>query len=108
MLVQSTDRGYCVVFLGKVLTLTVPLWYRQTVSQGQTDKKCWEVTCIRLASRPGGVSEYAWLLHAKEAPVYLATKLRLKRLLLYFYIILILKMNLINSPGVFLMKLIHP
>ena len=56
----SPGRGHYVVFLGKILTLTVPLsvprsikGYRQIVGENLTN--CGGMTCDGLASRPGGV-----------------------------------------------------
>ena len=54
---SSPGRGHCVVFLGKTLTLIVPL---STQVYKWVPANCWgnltncgEVTCNGLASRPG-------------------------------------------------------
>ena len=55
----SSGRGHCVVFLGKTLTLTVPLstqeykWVPANSWGNLTN--CWGVPCDGLASRPEGV-----------------------------------------------------
>ena len=49
---SSTDRGQCVVSLGKALTLTVPLLHPGVL---ELATKCWGVTCDGLASHPGEV-----------------------------------------------------
>ena len=56
---SSPDRGRCVVFVGKTLTLTVTLstqeykWVMANCWGNLTN--CGEVTCDGLASPPGGV-----------------------------------------------------
>ena len=59
--VDSSSPGRCthVVFLGKHLTLTVPLStqvykWEPANSFGDNLVKCWEVTCDGLVSHPGG------------------------------------------------------
>jgi len=56
---SSPGRRHCVVFLGKILTLTVPL---STQEYKWVPANCWGnltncggVTCDGLASHPGGV-----------------------------------------------------
>ena len=59
---SSPGQGPCVVFLGKTLSLTVPL---------STQEYKWVpggVTCDGLASRPGGV-EILLLLHTTETGI---------------------------------------
>ena len=50
---SSAGLGYCVVFLGKTLTLTVPLSTQEYTWVPAI--KCWVVTCDGLASHPGVV-----------------------------------------------------
>ena len=51
---SSPGRGDCVVFLGKIFTLTVPLSTQEYKWVPTT--KCWGVTSDGLASHPWGVA----------------------------------------------------
>ena len=70
---SSPGRGHCVVFLGKTLTLTVPLsiqvykWVPANCWENLTD--CGEVTCNGLASHPGEVEIPLATLYATETGI---------------------------------------
>ena len=51
---SSPGLGHCVMFLGKILTLTVPFSTQEYKWVPAT--KCWGITCDGLPSHPGGVA----------------------------------------------------